>query len=179
MIIKILVGLVLLIAAFFVVAAFQPAEFRIARSTTIAASSATIFARVNDLHAWEQFSPWAKLDPAMKATYNGPGAGVGASYAWTGNSKVGEGRMTITESRPNDLVRLQLEFIKPMAATNMSEFVFTPEGNQTRVDWSMTGKNDLLAKAFGLVMNIDKMVGADFEKGLNNLKNLTEAPAAK
>jgi len=87
--------------------------------------------------------------------------------------------MTITESRPNDLVRLQLEFIKPMAATNMSEFVFTPEGNQTRVDWSMTGKNDLLAKAFGLVMNIDKMVGADFEKGLNNLKNLTEAPAAK
>ena len=110
----------------------------------------------------------------MKVTHGGPPAGEGATYHWAGNKEVGEGKMTIVESRLPDLVRLRLDFIKPMAATSQTEFTFRPEGPGTVVNWTMTGKNNFMAKAVHLVMNLDKMLGRDFEKGLSQLKNLCE-----
>lgn len=175
----ILIILAVVIVVFLIIVAMQPADFRVARSTTIAASPQTVFARVNNLRHWEDWSPWAKLDPEMKQTYEGPEAGVGASYAWAGNKKVGEGRMTITESRPNELVRLKLEFLKPFAAVNTTEFTFTPEGDQTTVDWSLFGKNNFMAKAFCMFKSMDNMVGKDFEKGLRQLKTAVEEGAKK
>lgn len=99
---------------------------------------------------------------------------MNAGYAWAGNKKVGEGRLTITESKPSQLVRLKLEFLKPFAATNTAEFTFQPEGSQTAVTWSMSGKNNFMSKAFGLFMNCDKMIGGDFEKGLVAMKMVVE-----
>ena len=177
MLIKILFALAVIVIVFVIVAALQPAKFRIERSATISAQPSVIFAQVNDLHRWQEFSPWAKLDPDMKLTYAGPTAGTGAAYSWAGNAKVGEGSMTITESRPDELVRFQLEFLKPFKASNVAEFTFKPEGNQTLVTWSMTGEKNFMFKAVGLFMNMDKMVGGDFEKGLASLKALAETAA--
>lgn len=164
-----------LIVALVVVIALQPGPFSITRSTSIAAPPATVFAHVNDFHKWEAWSPWAKLDPAMKTTYDGPPSGKGAVYTWAGNSKVGEGRMTLTDSRPGERVGIQLEFLKPMAAVNQTEFLFKDDAGRTTVTWNMSGTNNFLGKAFALFMNMDKMVGADFEKGLAQLKAVSEA----
>ena len=174
---KILLALALLGAVFLVVVALQPANFRVTRSATMAAPAAAVFAQVNDLHQWDAWSPWAKLDPAMKQTHEGAPAGPGAIYSWAGNKEVGEGRMTITESRPDELVRLRLEFLKPFAAVNTTEFNFKPEGKQTAVTWSMSGTNNFMAKAFCLFMNMDKMVGGDFAKGLAQMKSVVEEKA--
>jgi hypothetical protein len=172
---KIVIGLAVIVVVFIVIVALQPSEFRIVRSATISAPAPAVFAQVNDFHKWDTWSPWAKLDPAMKKTYDGAPAGTGAIYSWSGNDQVGEGRMTLTESRASDLIRIKLEFMKPFAATNTAEFSFKPEGNQTVVTWSMFGENNFVAKAFGLLMNMDKMVGGDFEKGLAQLKSVMEA----
>jgi uncharacterized protein YndB with AHSA1/START domain len=153
----------------------RPSDFRIERSKTIAAPPSAVFARLNDLHAWEAWSPWAELDPEMRTTYEGPASGVGARYSWTGNKKVGEGRVEITESRPNDLVQLRLEFLKPFKATNTTEFQLFPEEDGTRVSWTMTGRNNFVAKAFGVFVSMDEMVGKDFEKGLDRMKEVVEA----
>lgn len=115
----------------------------------------------------------------MKQTYAGTPAGAGAICTWAGNNKVGEGRMTITDSSPSDLIRLKLEFLKPFAATCTSEFTFKPEGDQTAVTWSMAGQNNFIAKAFGLFMNSEKMVGRDFERGLAQMKSLLETTSKK
>ncbi len=155
--------------------ALQPAEFRISRSTTIAAPAQPVFAQVYDFHKWEAWSPWAKLDPNMKKSHTGAPAGVGSIYSWSGNDQVGEGRMTLTESRPDELIGIKLEFKKPFAATNSTEFNFKADGNRTAVTWSMSGTNNFISKAFGLFMNMDKMVGGDFEKGLAQLKSVAEA----
>ncbi len=167
---KLLIALVLLVAAFVVVAALQPADFRITRSATIAAPVATVFEQFNDYHRWNAWSPWAKLDPNAKNTFEGPPSGVGASFAWSGNNEVGEGRMTTIESRPNELIRVKLEFTKPFTATNTTEFTFKPEGGQTAVTWTMSGHNNFVGKAMGLIINCDKMVGGQFEQGFENLK---------
>lgn len=172
---KILISLVVIIVVFVVVVATRRADFRVTRSTTIAAPPEAVFAQVNDFHKWDAWSPWAKLDPAMKRTHEGAPAGPGAIYSWAGNKEVGEGRMTITESRTNELIRIKLEFLKPFAAVNTTEFTFKPGGNQTAVTWSMTGTNNFMAKAFCLFMNMDKMVGGDFEKGLAQMKSVAEA----
>ncbi|HKS37269.1 MAG TPA: SRPBCC family protein [Verrucomicrobiae bacterium] len=107
-----------------------------------------------------------------KQTHEGAAAGTGAIYSWAGNKEVGEGRMTITESRPNELIRIKLEFLKPFAAVNTTEFAFAPAGNQTAITWSMTGTNNFMAKAFCMFMEMDKMVGGDFEKGLAQMKSI-------
>ena len=172
---KILIGIAVILVAFVVIVALQPSDFRIMRSINISAPPATVFAQVNDFHNWEAWSPWAKLDPAAKATFEGPSAGEGAIFRWVGNEEVGEGNMTITESRPTDLIRIKLEFLKPFAATNTAEFTFKPEGNRTVVTWSMFGTNNFIAKAFCLFMNMDEMVGGQFEKGLASMKSVTEA----
>jgi len=170
----VLSALMVIVAAFVVIVALQPSDFRVTRSATIAATPEAVFSQINNLHRWEAWSPWAKLDPAAKNSYEGPAAGVGAAFSWAGNSQVGVGRMTITESRPNDLIRMNLEFIKPFKATNITEFTFKPEGNLTVVTWTMAGKNNFISKAIGLFMDCEKMVGGPFEKGLARIKSIAE-----
>jgi hypothetical protein len=175
MIKKILLTLVAIIAIILVIAAFQPAQFRVTRSATIAAPAAVIFPEVNDFHRWPDWSPWEKLDPTMKRTLEGPAAGVGAVYAWEGNSDVGSGKMTITESKPAEVIRIKLEFFKPMPGLCPTEFTFKPEGAGTNVTWTMTGDKNYISKVVCLFMSMDKMVGGDFEKGLASLKQVSEA----
>lgn len=167
---KILIALGVIIAVVLVAAAFQPADFQVSRSTLISAPPAALFAEVNDLQRWKTWSPYEKLDPAMKRTFAGPPAGVGAAYGWEGNSQSGTGQMTITESQPAEKVVIRLDFLKPMEATSYATFRFAPEGSQTRVTWSMAGHNGYLGKLFCMFMNMDKMVGAQFEEGLATLK---------
>ena len=171
----ILTILALIVVVFVVVVALQPADFRVARSATMSAPAQAVFAQVDDLRNWEAWNPWQKIDPAMKLTFAGPPAGPGASYSWAGNNEVGEGRLTITESRPNDLVLIKLEFLKPFTATNTATFTFKSIGNQTAVTWSMEGRNNFMAKAINLFMNMDRMVGGQFEKGLADMKAVVEA----
>ena len=175
MLIKILIAVAVIVVVFIVVVAMQPSVFRVARSATMSAPAPAVFAQVNDFHKWEAWNPWGKIDPAMKQTYEGAPAGIGAIYTGVGNKNVGEGRMTLTESRPSDLIRIKLEFFKPFAGTNIAEFTFKPEGNQTAVTWSMTGKNNFMAKAIHLFMNMDKMIGGQFETGLAQMKSIVEA----
>ena len=172
---KILIGLVLVIILLVVVVALQSSHYRVERSATMNAPASVVFAQVNDFHKWSAWSPWEKIDPAMKRTFDGAPAGTGAGYAWVGNSEVGEGRMTITESHPSDLIKIKLEFLKPFAATSETVFTFKPEGNQTKVTWTMDGDKNFMAKAIHMFMNIDKMVGGDFEKGLAQMKTVAES----
>ena len=175
MLVKILIALAVVVAGLVVVIALQPADFRVSRTATIAAPAPVVFAQVNDFHNWTAWSPWAKLDPAMKQTYEGAAAGPGAVYAWVGNREVGEGRMTIVESRPSDLIRVKLDFVKPFAGTSVAEFTFRPEGDRTAVTWTMTGEKNFVAKAIHLVMNMDRMIGDQFDRGLAAMKTVAEA----
>jgi hypothetical protein len=170
----ILIALAVAVTAFVAFVATRPGEFRISRSGTLPAPAAAVFPHVNDLRKWEAWSPWARLDPSAKSTFEGPAAGTGAIMSWIGNKNVGEGRMTIVESRPNELVRFKLEFFKPFKATNTAEFTFKPEGNQTAVTWSMFGTNNFMAKAINVFINCDEMVGGQFEQGLANLRAVVE-----
>lgn len=165
-------GFIVLI--FIVVIAGQPDEFHVTRTATIPSSPEKVFAQVNDLRAWEQWSPWAKLDPNAKSIYEGPATGEGAAMKWSGNKKVGEGRMTIVESRANEFIRFKLEFLRPFKATNTAEFTFAPQAGQTIVNWSMSGQNNFGSKIFGLIMNCERMVGRDFEKGLASMRAVVE-----
>ncbi|MEQ1704989.1 MAG: SRPBCC family protein [Rickettsiales bacterium] len=157
-----------------IVVSQQPAEFKIVRSTTMAVPVSAIFPHVNNLRKWEAWSPWAKLDPNAKNSFEGPEEGVGAVMCWEGNCKVGVGSMTITESRPNEAVNFKLDFLKPMKATSYSEFSFKPEGSNTLVIWSMSGTNNFMGKFMSLFMNCEKMVGGHFEKGLASIKAIVE-----
>lgn len=179
MLITILIGLAVVVGLFFIIVASRPSDFRVTRSAVITAPAETVFAQVNQLRQWEAWNPWGKLDPNIRMTYAGPPAGVGASYAWAGNSKVGEGRNTIVESKPGELVRFRLEFFKPMKAVNAAEFTFRTEGAETTVTWTMTGKNNFVGKLFGLIIGCDKMIGGQFEKGLADMKSVEEAAPEK
>ncbi len=170
----VLLVLAAIVLVFVVVVASQPADFRVVRSAAVAAPAAEVFAQVNDFHNWNAWSPWAKIDPDMKLTYAGAPAGTGAIYSWLGNSKVGEGTMTILDSKPSELIRINLEFRKPFKATNITEFSFKSDGEKTVVTWTMTGHKNFFFKAFGLFMNMDKLVGGDFEKGLSAMKAVVE-----
>ena len=176
---KILIAIAVIIVAFVVVVAIQPSEFRIVRSVTMSAPPPAVFAQVNDFHNWQAWSPWAKLDPAAKATFEGPPAGTGAIFKWAGNEEVGEGSMTITESRPSDLIGIKLEFLEPFEATNTAQFTFKSEGDQTTVTWSMEGQNNFIGRVVCLFMNMDKMVGGQFEQGLASMKSVVEAAPKK
>jgi len=174
MIKKILIGLALLIAVFVVIVYRQPGQFRIERSVLVDATPEKVFAQVNDFHNWDAWSPWAKLDPAAKNTFEGPPAGVGAIFRWAGNNEVGEGSMTIIESTPVELVRIKLEFIKPFEDQSTAEFKFVPQEGQTEVTWSMFGENNFISKAFCMFMDMEEMLGGQFEQGLAQLKSVTE-----
>ncbi|MCO6430501.1 MAG: SRPBCC family protein [Deltaproteobacteria bacterium] len=171
---KVFLSLVFIAAVLSIVVALQPDEFHVVRSTAIKADAAAVFAHVNNLKRWEAWSPWAKLDPDAKSSYAGPIEGTGAAMTWSGNNQIGEGTMTITESRPNELIRFRLDFVRPFASTSIAEFTFKPEGAGTQVVWSMQGKNNFIGKAIGLIIDCDKMVGEQFEKGLLQLGLITE-----
>lgn len=177
MILYTLIVVALAIGAVLIIAALQPSDYRVERSASLSAQPAAVFAQVNDLHKFQAWSPWAKVDPDMKQTFEGPGAGTGASVHWTGNSKVGEGVMTITDSKPAESVTFRLDFLKPFPGTSIAQFTFKPEAGGTLVTWSMTGKKSFIPKIFCLFMNMDKMVGGEFEKGLADLKTISEGSA--
>jgi uncharacterized protein YndB with AHSA1/START domain len=167
------------VVLFLGIVAAQPSEYRVSRSATIAAPAEEVFPQVNNLHNWDAWSPWAKLDPAAKNSFEGPSEGTGAIFKWSGNDQIGEGKMTIIESRPDELVRFKLEFVRPFEDTSTSEFTFQPKGDQTAVTWSMSGHKNFVNKAVCLFMNMDKMLGGDFEKGLAQMKAVVEQPAGK
>lgn len=177
---RILIVLVVIIAGFVAFAATRPGSYRVERSARMDAPAAIVFAQLEDLRAWSAWSPWEGKDPLMTKTFEGPAKGVGAGYMWQGNDKVGEGKMTITDSRPPSDVKLRLEFIKPFAAVATTELTVQPDSaGSCTVTWAMEGTNNLIAKMFGLFMNMDTMIGNDFDKGLAALKQLAESEARK
>ena len=175
---KILIALAAIILIFVVVVALQPSEFQMDRSTTIAAPQADVFAQVNDFHKWDAWSPWAKLDPQAKVTFEGPPEGEGTVMTWSGNSEVGEGKMTLTESRPNELVKTRVDMVKPFEGTSTSEFTFKPEGDQTAVTWSVAAHHNFMEKALCLVMGGKTMMSDLMEKGLAQMKSVVESKSS-
>lgn len=166
---------VLAFAAILILAATKPKHFSIERRITVQATPEKVEPLVEDFHQWEHWSPWAKLDPNMDVTFSGADKGVGAVYEWLGDKKVGQGRMEITAASTN-LVEVKLDFIKPFAANNITEFHFTPVGDSaTEVRWYMHGPSPFISRVFGVFMNMDKMIGKDFEKGLADLKRKAES----
>jgi uncharacterized protein YndB with AHSA1/START domain len=176
---KIAIGLVVLVLGLVALILTRPSTYVVERSLTMAAPPETVFALVDDFHAWPKWSPWDDLDPAMSTSFSGPDAGTGAVYAWTGNDDVGTGKMTITSSAPPTTIEIDLEFIEPFASSSVTSFAFAPEGDGTKVTWTMSGDNDFMGKAFSLFMDMDTMIGADFEKGLAQLKTVAEAAPAQ
>jgi Polyketide cyclase / dehydrase and lipid transport len=176
---KVIFILLAAIALFSAIVASRPNDFRVERSATMAASPAAVFEQVNDFHNWEAWSPWAKMDPNAKNSFEGPTSGEGAKFGWSGNSDVGEGNMEIVESKPGELVRVRLDFVRPMEGTNDVQFKIEPQGGRTKVTWSMAGKNNFMGKAIGLFMDCEKMVGDQYDQGLANLKTIVEAQPVK
>jgi hypothetical protein len=163
-----LAAIVLLIAA-----ALQPATYHVERSTTIAAAPERIHTFVDDFHNWQQWSPWANLDPNVKVAYSGPPSGPGAVYEWEGNNKVGKGRMEILASQSTE-TSIKLDFLKPFESHTMSNFILEPQGDITRVTWTLDGPNTFMSKFMGVFVSMDKTVGKDFESGLGKLKATAE-----
>ena len=175
MLIKALFGLSAVAVALVGVVATRPSEYRVSRTTSIAAPPSAVFAQVNDFHNWSAWNPWGKIDPAMTQAFAGEASGKGAVYTWVGNREVGEGRMTIVESSPHERIRIALEFFKPFAGTSEAEFTFRPTAEGTTVTWSMTGANNFMAKAIHMVIDMDRMIGGNFEKGLAHMKSVVES----
>ncbi len=174
MVTYVLIGIAVLMVLLVVFVATRSNEFHVARSVTINAPAGVVFGHVNDLRKWRAWSPWEKVDPEMKRTYEGAEAGEGAVYSWDGNKNVGSGRMTILESVEGALVRIRLEFFTPFKGLATSDITFKEEGGKTVVTWSMRGEKNFMAKAMHLLINMDKMIGGQYEKGLADLKVVAE-----
>ncbi|MDP9911261.1 uncharacterized protein YndB with AHSA1/START domain [Variovorax boronicumulans] len=170
----IVLAVLALIAALLIYGATRPDSFRVERTTRIDAPAEKIFPLIDDFHRWSAWSPYEKLDPAMKRTYGGAASGKGATYAWEGNSKAGAGTMEITESQPASKVAIKLDFVKPFEGHNTAEFTLQPQGGATQVTWAMYGPSPYMAKLMGIFFDMDQMIGKDFEAGLANLKSATE-----
>jgi uncharacterized protein YndB with AHSA1/START domain len=177
MAVEILLGIAVAIILLLLVIATRPSVFHVERSIAIDRPPANAFALVNDFHAWASWSPFERLDPQMKKTFEGAAAGAGAIYTWSGNDKAGQGRMTIQKSDEPSLISIQLQFLKPWNATNIATFTFVPEANGTKVTWAMDGQKNFALKAFSLFMNMDRMLGSDFERGLAAMKTAAESSA--
>ncbi|MFM2419275.1 MAG: hypothetical protein RL385_3998 [Pseudomonadota bacterium] len=170
----------LLVTTLVAVTAMRSGHFVIARSGHIAAPPAVVYGAIEDFRRWPTWSPWEGVDPGMKRTYSGPERGIGAKYAWAGTDKVGEGAMTIVEAEAPEHVGIELVFIKPWAATNRTDFTIRADGAGSQVTWAMRGEHDFVGKLFALVLDMERMVGPDFERGLAQLsKALSEKPAAE
>ena len=165
---------VILIAGVLAFAMSKPDTFSVQRAASMKAPPEKIFAVVNDFHRWTEWSPWEKLDPAMKRTQSGAPSGKGAIYEWDGNSKAGAGRMEIIESTPAAKVGIQLDFIKPFEGHNIAEFTLAPQGETTDVTWTMHGPAPFISKLMQVFVSMDTMIGKDFEAGLANLKAVVE-----
>jgi len=174
MIKKITIAVVALLGALLIYAATQPDTFRIQRAASIKAPPERIFAVLNDFLRWESWSPWEKKDPAMKRTFSAVTSGKGAVYAWEGNRDVGQGRMEMAESVPPSKVAIKLDFVKPFETHNIVEFTLESQGDSTNVAWVMQGPMLYISKLITVFVNMDSMVGKDFEAGLANLKAVTE-----
>lgn len=170
-----LVFIAALVAAVCIAAAAKPGVFRINRATRIQASAEKIFPLIDDFQRWGSWSPWEKLDPAMKRIYSGSPNGYGAVYEWISMGKAGAGRMQIVESAPASTVRIQLDFIKPFEGHNVAEFTLKGLGGATEVTWAMHGPASFISRLMQVFFNLDKMIGKDFETGLANLKSVAES----
>jgi uncharacterized protein YndB with AHSA1/START domain len=166
--------IVVLIAVVLGLAATKPDTFRVQRATTVKAPAAKVYALIDDFHQWSQWSPWEKLDPELKRAFSGPTSGKGAVYEWTGNSKVGAGRMEITEPTPPNKVVIKLDFIKPFEGHNIAEFTLEPQGDSTQLTWAMHGPTPFVSKLMQVFVSMDGLIGKDFEAGLANLKAVAE-----
>jgi uncharacterized protein YndB with AHSA1/START domain len=174
-----LVVIATIILVVMVVAATKPSTFRIERSAVISKRPEEIVRMVQNFHEWSRWSPWEKLDPAMKRSHSGSSDGEGAIYEWEGNGRAGAGRMEITQVVWPEKVIIRLDFFKPFKASNTAEFVFTPRGDGTNVNWAMYGPSSFMSKVMSVFMNMDKMIGKDFEAGLQNLKSVCEGQVSK
>ncbi|QRK07903.1 SRPBCC family protein [Archangium violaceum] len=174
---RVFLALAVALVGFSAVVASRPSAWRLERSITIAAPVDLPFGLVNDFHRWRFWSPWEEIDPKMKRTFDGPFAGPGAIYAWSGNDEAGRGKMTILDSKPYESIHIQLELLEPWPATNIATFTFQPGAEGVTVRWAMEGHNGFLGKAFSLFVDMDGRVGKDFEKGLATIKSLTETEA--
>jgi uncharacterized protein YndB with AHSA1/START domain len=169
------VVIALAIAVVLILAMTKPDTFRVQRVATIKAPAESIFSQINDFHRWGGWSPWENRDPAMKRTFSGAESGKGAVYAWDGNKNVGSGRMEILDTSSPSKIVIKLDFLKPFEAHNTAEFTMLPQGDgATNISWVMHGPAPFMSKMMQVFMNIDNMVGKDFEIGLSNLKKLTE-----
>jgi uncharacterized protein YndB with AHSA1/START domain len=173
------IAAVVLIVALVAFIRTRPDRFRVERSALIHAPADAVFSMINDFHQWGRWSPYEKLDPNLVKRFEGPPSGPGAVYAWSGNSKAGEGRMTILESRPGERVSLRLEFFKPFAATNQATFTLVASEKGTQVTWSVEGENTLMGKAISAFLDMDALLGKNFEEGLANLDTAVQTEAPK
>ena len=174
MIKKIALAVGVLIVAVLLYAATRPGTLHVERSATINAAPEKIFPLINDFHQWGGWSPYEKIDPAMKRTYSGSPEGKGAVYEWVGNSEVGSGRMEITDTSQPSRVTIKLDFTAPLEGHNVAQFTLAPEGGSTRVTWTMDGPTPYIGKLIGVFMNMDTMIGGAFDEGLANLKRIAE-----
>jgi len=162
-----------------IAAAMKPATFRVVRSRRMQAPAERVFPLINDFHEWAQWSPYEKLDPAMNKTFGGAASGRGSTYAWSGNSKAGQGRMEIVESVPSSRVAIDLQFEKPWRSRMMATFTIESAADGTTVTWAMEGPSQFMGKVMGLFINMDQMIGKDFDAGLGTLRTLAEAGPAQ
>ncbi len=176
---KIGLGALAAIVVLLIVISTRPATYEVKRSTTISSGPEAVYAQVADFKNWKAWSPWDKLDPNQKTTYEGTQGTVGAGYTWNGNDDVGSGRMTVTAVDPNKRIDIKLEFIKPFESTAANGFLLEPAGKDTKVTWFMNGDNTFMGKAMSLFMNMDQMIGKDFEKGLADMKKVVESAPAQ
>jgi len=165
------------VVAILAIAGTRPSAYHVERSATMSAPPAVVHLIVNDFHKFPEWSPWQKIDPNVKTSIGGSGVGPGSSFSWVGNNKVGEGRMTITSTSPPNDVAMKLDFIKPYTSTCDVNFHIQPEGNGSKVTWAMDGNSNLMEKVMTLFLSMDSMVGKDFDRGLANLKQLSESNA--
>ena len=170
----IVIAVIVLLAAFFAYAATKPGTFRVQRAASIQAPQEKVFALIQDFHRWGSWSPWEKLDPEMKRTHSGAASGKGAVYEWDGNSKAGAGRMEITDTSPSAKVIIKLDFIRPFEGHNVVEFALDSKGGSTNVTWLMYGPNRFMGKVMSVFINMDRLIGKDFEAGLANMKTIAE-----
>jgi hypothetical protein len=171
----ILIALAVLPVILLIYAASRPKSFRVERSISVKAPAEKIFPLINELQHWESWSPWEKVDPALKRNYSGPASGKGATYEWFGNKEIGQGRMEITDSTPASRVLIKIDFLVPFEAHNTVEFKLEPQGDTTLVSHAMFGPSPYMARLMGIFFNMDKMIGQKFEEGLANLKGVAEA----
>jgi Polyketide cyclase / dehydrase and lipid transport len=172
--IYVLIVIAVVIAALLVMGLMRPAKFSVIREAEYKAKPEAVFAQLNDFHKWAAWSPWEKMDPDMKRDFSGAASGEGAKYAWVGNKKVGEGNMEITRSVAPSNMELDLHFIKPFQADNVTEFTVIANGNMTNLKWEMRGQTPFMLRVMHMFFNMDKIVGKDFETGLANLRSIVE-----